>query len=63
MLVYPTGMTPEDFAESLVPAEESEEENAESVEAEAAVEEEEASEEEQNQGLTMPAPPSRGFPD
>ena len=50
VLVYPTGMTPEEFAESLVPAEESEEGDGEPVEAEAAVEEEVESEEEQDQG-------------
>lgn len=50
VLVYPTGMTAEEYAESLVAAEEAEEDGAEPVEAEAAVEEEEESEEEQDQG-------------
>ena len=49
VLVYPTGMTAEEYAESLVAAEEAEEDAAEPVEAEAAVEEEAESEEEQDQ--------------
>ena len=49
VLVYPTGMTPEEFAESLISSEESEEGDGDPTEAEAAVEEVE-SEEEQDQG-------------
>lgn len=47
VLVYPTGMTPEEYAESLIPSEETEEEDAEAVVAEAV---EVEFEEEQDQG-------------
>ena len=48
VLVYPTGMTPEEYAESLLPAEESEEGEAEPVAPEAA--ETESEEQQQEQG-------------
>ena len=51
VLVYPTGMTPEEFAESLIAAEESEDAEAEVVEAEAeAVEADPVESEEEDQG-------------
>ena len=50
VLVYPTGTTAEEYAESLVATEEAEEDGAEPVEAKARVEEEAESEEEQDQG-------------
>ena len=59
VLVYPTGMTPEEYAESLVPAEESEEDSAEPIEAQAA--EEEIESEQEAIALPMPAPSWRGF--
>ena len=49
VLVHPTGMTPEEFAESLIPPEESEEGDGDTADTEAAVEEVE-SEQEQDQG-------------